>query len=389
MKYLLTYEDALLICEAYRNFNFYKTETMIDGYRVATFNYFMCEFDWFNTPLKEKPEIDAYDMRGTTFVFNKDGSLYKRYFMLPKFFNLNQVPSSQYGVIKDKKIKYVTEKEDGSLVAFMKLPNGKIFAKTQGGFDNDMAVNSMKLLGLDKILADFIIDVVDDGFTPLFEYVAFDNRIVLKYKGTSLRFIGLRNNDTGEYISMANLISQEWKIPVKYVNSINATLDELIERAKVEKDREGWVVEFDDGTMVKVKTNWYWNLHYIRTENVFREDYISSHILNDTIDEVISQLDKEDDADAFEFIDKVKNAVYKWSLDIDEKVFNLKNVYEIRYQSDWNKFATENNREAFFSLVKPILESLNTYNKRKIDYMKRQVHRLKEAQRIIEKWSKV
>jgi len=105
MNYLITYEDALKICEVYKNFNFYKTETLIDGYKVVTFNYFICDYNMFANPLKDGSGINAFDMRGVTFVFNEDGTLYKRFLMLKKFFNVNQVAETQYDVLKNKKIK--------------------------------------------------------------------------------------------------------------------------------------------------------------------------------------------------------------------------------------------------------------------------------------------
>ena len=188
MNYIITYEDALRICEAYKNFNFYKTETLIDGYKVVTFNYFICDYNMFANPLKDGSGINAFDMRGVTFVFNEDGTLYKRFLMLKKFFNVNQVAETQFDVLKDKKIKNVTMKEDGSLIAFMQLPNGKVFAKTQAGFTNEQSIASLKIYEDDIYVKNFVNSALTEDFTPLFEYVAYDNRIVLKYSGRGLRF---------------------------------------------------------------------------------------------------------------------------------------------------------------------------------------------------------
>ena len=163
--YIITYEDAVRICEAYKNFNFYKTEHMFGNYKVVTFNYFMCDPKWFSLPLREAPEINAYDMRGVTFVFNEDGTLYKRFLMLPKFFNVNQIEETQFNVIKDKKIKHVTIKEDGSLIAFMQLPNGKVFAKTQAGFTNEQSIQALKLYESNEKIHSFVNIALKQGFT--------------------------------------------------------------------------------------------------------------------------------------------------------------------------------------------------------------------------------
>jgi hypothetical protein len=58
------------------------------------------------------------EMRGITYVFNTDGSLFNRHILLDKFFNLNQVASSVYSVVKDFKIKSIYN-EDGSVASFV------------------------------------------------------------------------------------------------------------------------------------------------------------------------------------------------------------------------------------------------------------------------------
>jgi len=203
-KYLLTYEDACAISIAHNDFNFYKKEYNVGGYKVVVFNYFLCGYNMFANPIKDRPEVNAFDMRGVTFVFNSDGTLHKKFLMLPKFFNLNEVENTQYYTLKDKKIKTITVKEDGSLIAFMQLPNGKIFAKTLGGFDNDQVHAAMEIYNNDINLQIIIDELLKRYCTPLFEYVSFNNKIVLNYKETQLRFIGLRNNINHSYVSFSN-----------------------------------------------------------------------------------------------------------------------------------------------------------------------------------------
>ena len=379
MNYQITYEDALRICEAYKNFNFYKTEYMFDNYKVVTFNYFLCEYKWFVKPLEKEPNIHARDMRGVTFVFNEDGTLYKRFLMLEKFFNLNQVEETQYDLVKDKKIKYITVKEDGSLIAFMQLPNGKVFAKTQGGFDNEQSIAAMNIYNNDEKLRNFIDKTLLLNFTPLFEYVAFDNRIVLKYSGRELRLIVVRNN-IGKFIA-----------GFKYTNSVNTvksepivSIDILIEKTKTEENIEGWVIEFTDGQMIKIKSEWYCNLHGIRTVSIFREDYIISNYLNETLDDAITDLNQDDDADAFEFIEVVKSAIMNWSNHIDKNVDELHVLYNTIYEKNWVKFATEKYKSAFFGLARTKIEKPEFYISRKIEYMLSKTNHLNKAKSIVE-----
>lgn len=386
MKYLITYEDGLKLIEAYDDFNFSKSEYMIDGYKLVTFTYFLCEFKHFESPLKEAPHIKGYDMRGAAFVFNKDGSLYKKFLMLPKFFNLNQVENTQYDVVKDKKVLGVTEKADGSLIGFIELPNKRIIAKTIGSFDNEQTTAANKLLADDHDLRLFCRVQLDAGCTPLFEYVSWDNRIVLKYSKPELRLIGVRHNKTGAFWSARDF---NLAIGVKKVESFKYTLDELIEKSKVEENKEGWVVEFDDGQLIKIKTEWYFNLHGIRTMNIFREDWVIKNYLEEKLDDITAQLDKDVDLDAFKFVDKVKDAVDVYLKNINVQVNRLKKIYEEEYKSKWHYFAKFNNKEPFFGLSVVAIQKPDDYERRKIEFIINKTKHLKKAQSFVEKWTTI
>ena len=385
MSYLITYEDALKICEAHKNFNFYKTEHRINDYRIVTFNYFLCDYKMFINPINN-PGIHALDMRGVTFVFNSDGTLYKRFLMLKKFFNVNQVESTQYDVLKNKKIKYVTVKEDGSLVAFMQLPDGTVFAKTQAGFTNEQSIAAMQLYNSQDGIKKVVDEALEDNLTPLFEYVSYDNRIVLKYTKKELRLIGMRDNLNGNYYSAA--LSYHLYSDIPTVNSLTApSLHYLNEMMKTAQDMEGVVVEFEDGQLVKCKCTWYFNLHGIRTMNIFREDFVIKHYLEESLDDVTQELNTTDDADAFKFIERVKTAVNSWSNYIEENVNELVDTYNSSfYFNNWAKFATDKHKSGFFGLARKKIEKPEEYRKHKTTYMLNAAKHLYNAKHIVEKY---
>lgn len=386
MKYLLTYEDAKLICEKYNHKNFWEIQFMINGYKLSSFNYFICGWNDFNNPINNT-KVNAFDMRGTTFVFNKDGSLWKRFFMLPKFFNLNQVEKTQYEVLKSKKINSITQKEDGSLIAFMILPDGKLFSKTIGSFASEQASNALTLLYYDEEHVLWVKKLLNDGFTPLFEYVARDNRIVLSYGKAHLRFIGIRNNITGEYCSSAEM--NTFKIPksIYIVEEIFSTLDDLINLSKIKKDKEGWVVKFEDGLLVKIKTHWYFSLHGIRTENVFREDYVIKNYLEETLDDLLSLLDPVKDQDAFEFVDKVTKAINAYMDHIELYVSYLIKRYENEFQNNWKEYATKCHSEPYFGLSRVMIEKPIEFKKKLIELVLERTSKFKNAKELIQKYS--
>jgi T4 RnlA family RNA ligase len=361
---------------------------MFGNYKVVTFNYFLCEYKNFVKPLENEPNINGLDMRGVTFVFNEDGTLYKRFLMLKKFFNVNQVEETQLSLLKSKKIKSVTVKEDGSLIAFMQLPNKSVFAKTQAGFTNEQSSAAMQLYNHQKGVKKLVDEALEVGMTALFEYVAYDNRVVLKYATKELRFIGVRDNKYGEYISAAEMVNDSLSI-VPHVKTMKFnSLNEIDELMKTTTDMEGVVVEFEDGQLVKWKTAWYFNLHGIRTVNIFREDFVIKNYLEGTLDDATQELNMTDDADAFKFIDIVKRAVGNWAINIEENVDALVADYNTSfYFGHWSKFATDKHKSKFFGLARTKIETPEMYNKKKVGYMLNATKHLFDAKYIVEKWT--
>jgi T4 RnlA family RNA ligase len=360
---------------------------MKDGYKLAAFNYFICGWNDFANPLPKRPEVNAFDMRGVTFVFNKDGSLWKTFLMLPKFFNLNQVESTQYGAIKDKEICSITEKEDGSLVAFMMLPNGKLFAKTIGSFTSEQSELAYNLLYTNEEHVLWVKEMLKTGCTPLFEYVSWDNRVVLKYSKAQIRFIGMRDNIAGAFISAPEIHDSFFPKDMQIVEEVSGTLDGLIEEAKTTQAKEGWVVKFTDDQLVKLKTAWYFKLHGLRTQDINREDYVIQNYLNETLDDIMTQLDPVEDADAYNFVSKVTRAIDNYIIHIDKTVQELVDEYNSPfYFGHWAKFATDKHRSAFFGLARTKIEQPENYQKKKKEIVLALTFHLKQAKQIVEKW---
>ena len=136
----------------------------------------------------------------------------------------------------------------------------------------------------------------------------------------------LRNNKTGEYFNIDN-ITEEWniKVPEKF----NYTLDELEELSKSVEGKEGWVIEFENGLKVKKKTEWYFSLHKLYTEDLNKENYLIEKIIKEEIDDVISILDNSPYHDFIrEKVNKITNLISKYIDDKSNKVNELYNVYK-------------------------------------------------------------
>jgi T4 RnlA family RNA ligase len=318
-----TYEECVEMCSSEEP-SFYESKMVVDGYNVSVFNYRFAMYKDFVTPIPDKPEVKAYEMRGLTFVFNKDGSLYNRYILLEKFFNLNQVPESMYSIVKDYKIKYVNNKEDGSIASFIRLPNGKAYGKSKMGFDNDQANGINRIYKTNPSIKKLVDWALDNDIVAIFEYVAPHNRIVLRYAKEELILLRLRDNKTGLHIDIKEHLDKIGDIKIAPFED-DHTLDGLIEKSLSEIDREGWIVQFQNGHLVKVKTAWYCERHGLLTEDLYREHIIIGYILDDKIDDILGQI-PEEEVEAHERINKIISIVKQA---IADKVADIQKSYQV------------------------------------------------------------
>ena len=322
-----TYEQAKELCSG-EDAPFYESKMVVDGFNVSVFNYRLAQYKDFANPIPDKPELKGYEMRGLTFVFNEDGSLFNRYVLLEKFFNLNQVPDSLYSVVKNYKIKFVNNKEDGSIASFIKLPNGKIIGKSKMGFDNDQADGINRVYKTNKEVKSLVDWSLDNNIVPVFEYVAPNNRIVLRYPSEELILLRLRDNVTGKHIDIRDHLDKVGSVRVAPFEDEIKDLDQLIELTATQVDKEGSIVTCEDENghdfFFKIKTPWYMSLHGLLSEDIYREHIIIGYILDDKIDDILGQI-PEDEKEAHQRINKIINIVKK---SISDKVSEIEKSYD-------------------------------------------------------------
>jgi T4 RnlA family RNA ligase len=342
-----TYSEAVEMCSG-DEAPFYESKYEVEGYPVSVFNYRLAQYKDFDMPVPSKPELKGFEMRGLTFVFNKDGTLYNRYVLLEKFFNLNQVPTSMYSVVKDYKIRYVNNKEDGSIATFIKLPNNKIVGKSKMGFDNEQATGINKIYKTNKDVKSFVDWCLNNDIVPIFEYVAPHNRIVLRYSKEELILLRLRDNNTGKHIDIKEHLDKIGSIKIAPFED-DDTLDDLIEKSKSEVDKEGWIVQFDNDHMLKIKTDWYFQRHGLLTNDIYREHIIIGYILDDLIDDILGQI-PEDEVEAHLRINKIISIVKRT---LRQKVDEINSAYKEYLQSGLSKkeYAIKNRTNPTFPFV--------------------------------------
>jgi T4 RnlA family RNA ligase len=287
--YLPTYQECQQIVAS--NDCFYEKKIIVDGFNVSVFNYRMAELKDFLEPIPGQL-TQALELRGLTFIHSDSGAT--RFLMLHKFFNLNQVEGYQYHQIKDLAILNIQDKMDGSMIRFVRLPNGKVVAKTKNDFTNDQTRMSMELYNQDVNFQKFILETLDSGLSAIFELTSFMNQIVVRYDSTELTLLQLRDEKTGEYLDIySNDLVKKHKVKIVRKEEMALSLDDYIEMAKTREGIEGWIFSVLGG-MFKLKTAHYMSLHGLLTNYLVKEDHLVSLILNEELDDALALVGEND-----------------------------------------------------------------------------------------------
>jgi len=376
--YLPSYEEAKIICENYDNFQFYETIYYIDDYKISTFNYRLVKYNDFANP--KDTSLEAFELRGLTFVFNKDNTLFKRFLLLKKYFNLNQVETTLYDNVKNLKIKDVYDKVDGSVINFIKLPNGKILTKSKMCVDNIQALEAHKIYESNKDINDMVNWSLDRDIMPIMEYVSPTNRVVLKYIKSDLILLKFRCLKTGNFLDF-DIYPNIDKINTAKKEEFD-NIDDIIKLVDDTINKEGWVVNFENNFMIKIKTKSYVDLHHTITESIYREDFLITKILDEEIDDVISIIPK-DEIEILNLIDKITIIVYNYVKET-MKICEIKtNEFYDKYNGSKKDFSINyGTKDKYYSYVMKHITGFDLLDIIKTD-LKKYIYRLEQAREFI------
>jgi T4 RnlA family RNA ligase len=286
--FIPTYQDCVSICK--NNDSFFELSVKYKKYDIKIFNYNNTIPDDFHKPFLNSNTINAYELRGICFVFD-NGKLVNRYLSMNKFFNLNETSGWMYDDIKDKVIKKISVKEDGSLIRFIRVGDEAI-AKTQNSINNLQTKLSNELYNTNIELKNVVDRSLDNNECLLFELVSPYNQIILNYEKTNLILLSVRDELTGKYLP----VDKYDKISTKKYFRNNNNLDNLINFCKGNKNIEGFVIELEDGKMVKLKTLYYLNLHHLVGAGQFlRVNKIIEAIINNKLDDILPFLNDKNE----------------------------------------------------------------------------------------------
>jgi T4 RnlA family RNA ligase len=281
------------------------------------------------------------ELRGITFVEGRETPWYS----IKKFWNLNENDDHLYDKLKNKEVRAVLEKADGSLIQIIQI-DGELVCKTKMSFDNEQAKLAQEHLDKNPDLKYFVLDMHSNNWQPLFELVSPWNTIVLEYPETELRLIAVRDEE-GHFIPLDSM-DKSWGIPM--VKVYDKTLDDVIQECKDAEEIEGFVIRYHDKeqTMIKVKSSWYFERHRLSSD-ADRYSEVLKNILNDTLDDILSVLPEVKRNRAQGFQSAVVHYVTHKTTELHDLLIDGKDY-------DRKTFAIQNNDHEYFSVLMSALK---------------------------------
>lgn len=276
-----TKEQCDLIVE--KNNAFYRTEQVIDCVEVHIYNYRLASYTDFKDPIGDG-KTEAFWLRGLTFTRHPGETEWKRYLMLPKFFNVGETIGWMPEDFEGKKIDSIQLKHDGSLISFVEI-NGEWRAKTKQKFDNEQAELANLLVKENPNNKPFNTPYRYKrwGINEMFEIVSPKNRVVVPYQETKLEQLqSIR--DLGDSATIFPL----WELKDLRVESVN----DLLELAKTTTGIEGWIIMCDN-KIAKIKTDWYRRLHGLKFSLMQNDLQIFIAVLTESLDDALWLIDAE------------------------------------------------------------------------------------------------
>jgi RNA ligase len=215
-------------------------------------------------------------------IFDRDGNLMSRPFH--KFFNINEREETQTHVVDMSQSHVIMEKMDGSMIRPI-LVDGHLRLATKMGVTEVAMQAEAWLAAQDPSMAAWLRQCVEDSVTPIFEWVSPFNQIVLAYEEADLVYLGTRDNATGAYVMDT---SCPFTAVPRY-GSVEGNLTDYISRQREAEGREGDIIRFSDGHMLKCKNDWYVRIHKTVERIVFDRNIVDL-IINEEVDDVVPML---------------------------------------------------------------------------------------------------
>lgn len=318
------------------------------------------------------PDADLLrECRGIT--FDKQGFILAR--PLHKFFNLNEKEETQVNRVPIKLNHVIMNKMDGSMVfpIFITALN-KFQLLTKRGM-SEVAMIATEFAAKNPKFEKFFLHCMSLNVTPIFEYVGPYNKIVLDYKQEGLYLLALRNKFTGIYVLPSEMKKQADAFDIDCVDMYPATrnLKKFANDVKHMKDIEGFVLRFNNGLMLKIKTEEYVIKHK-SVDLIANERNLVKLILEGNIDDLKSIVEN----DERKIVEKLEKNVYNYFVkmgELSKEKVKLFEKYESKKELALDKNLSTEEKNVIFASVSG---NIRHYSEKK----------MKNALKTLENWDK-
>ncbi len=264
-----------------------------ENYGYSVINYIYSVDTTFDSAI-------AHECRGLK--FGPDGALIARPFH--KFFNVGEKRAPQDEPWDQPHL--VLDKLDGSMIHPAVVKGELTFMTRMGATDHGKAALALASDGA-RALA---IDMLEAGFTAIFEYTGPENRIVVPYDKAELTLLAIRETRTGRYLPMDEIARIAARHDVPVVKTVGTVEDvtSFMRDARALEGVEGYVIAFESGHRLKIKADLY-ALQHKAVSDMAHEKNLLALVVQDKLDDILPLLAPAIAAEAQAYSDSVLSGV--------------------------------------------------------------------------------
>lgn len=245
-----------------------------------------------------------------------------------KFFNVNEKENLQAHLLPWGNMRTIMEKVDGSMVSPVPVEGrlSNLRWTTKMGI-TETSMQAEAFVAANPHVTAMCRELLKWGYTPIFEWCSRQNRVVIDHVEDRLVLLAVRNTVSGEYMPYHLLLDTAKPHNVPVVKRYMANeMSLFLEAVKHETDKEGYVIQFDNGHMVKTKTDWYVSIHKAK-ETLDNPRLVIRAAIEDNLDDLAAALPVADAAKVWAIADEF----WKWVDDFDARITrSLKDLRDIR-----------------------------------------------------------
>jgi len=247
-----------------------------------------------------------------------------------KFFNLGERDETRPDRIDFGQPHVMLEKLDGSMVSPILLGDRLAWTTMLG--ETDVAAAAARFVAHHPNAARLAHELLAAGANPIFEWCSPENRVVVEHAEPILTLLAIRELVSGAYWTFEAVRETAAKAGVPVVaawDGLDPDPQTLARQLEALTGKEGIVLRFDDGHMLKLKTPWYVRIHGI-LERLSRETDTVEILLHGQMDDILPFLPAVDAAALRQFARDLDAGMANSAERLKQKLADLQARYPSR-----------------------------------------------------------